>query len=332
MAKGTGQGSSQLAALAQAFQPLGEKFRLRKLEQIQRKDLTRLDKDHANAVRFRPNGQIYLGFEDKTVLWDLQQSNEVFTDTSGGGSFVAASEGRLLAAYENYLTLLDASTGAVISTWEAHWGHIWTIDISPDGTLAASADMKGTVRVWDLKGLTGLPTGPAKGKRKKGEPVATLSGHKDVVTWVQFSPDGRLLASASWDGTVRLWSVARKTITATWERELEQFACGAFYPDGSQLLVGGDAGALYVLDTKGKAHDRIKAHQEVWQITFLAEDVLATTGMNEIKLWNWNTRQPQVIEAIAGANLTSLSLSGRVLATSGPLRLYEVDSELIKSR
>ncbi|MGN6809927.1 MAG: WD40 repeat domain-containing protein, partial [Thermomicrobiales bacterium] len=38
-----------------------------------------------------------------------------------------------------------------------------------------------------------------------GQPVAVLAGHTDRVTGVAYSHDGKMIATASFDNTVKLW-------------------------------------------------------------------------------------------------------------------------------
>ena len=50
-----------------------------------------------------------------------------------------------------------------------------------------------TVRLWDVK----------TGKQKR-----VFTGHRQGVTGMAFSPDGKTVASGSYDGTILLWKVA----------------------------------------------------------------------------------------------------------------------------
>jgi Tol biopolymer transport system component len=103
-------------------------------------------------------------------------------------------------------------------------GPVYSQAWSPDGLWLVTADAE-QVRVWDMTS-----------RREAG----VLEGHTSFVWGLAWSPDGSTLASASQDGTVRLWDVSTYTTTAVLETGWAY--CLAWSPDGRQLAVGNDAG------------------------------------------------------------------------------------------
>src|SRR5947207_8927879 len=66
---------------------------------------------------------------------------------------------------------------------------------------------------------------------RRGDALATLRGHRDVVRAVAFSPDGKFLASAGDDGKVRVWDSATNSLRHTLEGHAGRIAVMAFSPN-----------------------------------------------------------------------------------------------------
>jgi WD40 repeat protein/serine/threonine protein kinase len=135
-------------------------------------------------------------------------------------------------------------------------------------------------------------------------PQATLSGHSATVTGVAFSPDGQLLATASYDHTVRLWDTTTRGPAggplATLAAHTAGVSAVAFSPDGKLLATAGydHAARLWDFATRGASGTplaTLTGHPAtVFAVAFSPDGrLLATAGQDgAVRLWDTAVRGP----------------------------------------
>jgi WD40 repeat protein len=166
-----------------------------------------------------------------------------------------------------------------------------------------------------------------------GALLRVLGGHEALVFTVAISPDGKQLASASNDGTVRLWEVETGKVS----RVLRGPPCErtlSYSPDGRSLASGCHDRVVRIWDTEKGTLVRELAHgSPVWSVSYLPDGKTIASGGEDhsIRLWDVATgTQRQTLGGTIGLIFSLVpSPDGRTLASGsndGTIRLWDLAS------
>ncbi|KAJ3507945.1 hypothetical protein NLJ89_g6019 [Agrocybe chaxingu] len=125
-----------------------------------------------------------------------------------------------------------------------------------------------------------------------------LEEHKSIVSSVAFSPDGRRIASSSWDRTICIWDAATGTILkGPFEGHTGPVNSVAFSPDGKCIISGSFDATIRVWDAEtGKTVvGPIKGHTgDVNSVAFSPDGSRVVSGSDDetVRIWDTETGKP----------------------------------------
>ena len=146
--------------------------------------------------------------------------------------------------------LWDVSSGSKIATLSGHLSDINGITFSHDGRFIATASLDGTARLWSVATGKAIAT---LGQETAGLRLSDVqvSTEPDQEVTCAFSPDDKLLATASLKNIVRVWDIETATEFAAIPGHAGLIENVAFSPDASRLLTASQDGTARLWDVDG---------------------------------------------------------------------------------
>ncbi|WP_413167794.1 WD40 repeat domain-containing protein [Capilliphycus salinus ALCB114379] len=165
-----------------------------------------------------------------------------------------------------------------------------------------------------------------------------LEGHQRTVQSVSFSPDGQMLATASYDNTVKLWR-RDGSLFKTLEGHTEPVTSVRFSPDNKMIASGSWDGTVRLWDSNGNSIGVIKAYKGhgVTSISFSpdGQTIASASDDKTVKLWGMDG---QLLHTLKGhekfIRQVSFSPKGDQIVTVSDdktVKLWSPDGTLIKT-
>lgn len=235
-----------------------------------------------NCVRFSPDGtRLVSNGYSGTRLWNAATRRLIRTIGPAAPvsciCFLADQKTVALGRYRG-LSTWDTTTGREVAQYTAHSGVTHDLELSPDGSLFATAAQDGTVKFW--------PTAP---------PVRTqLRAFNAAGAWVAgvtFTPGGsHVLTTRGPRNSFQLWRTPRGELVRTFEGHTKPVFSVAVSPDGKRVLSGSEDRTARVWDLEtGRLHKRLLGHTNtVRSVAFSPDGKLGLTAGTDrtVRLWD----------------------------------------------
>jgi WD40 repeat protein len=243
---------------------------------------------------------------------------------SRDGATVAA------AAYDGNVRVWNVKTGDAKDV-QLHDGKKRTmitfcIAFAPDGkSVVTGHEAQNAVRVTSLEKFATV----VEERRVEEKKVivsllpSELRGHTGFVHHLAFSPDGSMLATASFDKTIKIWDAETGKELSTLKGHTDHVYCVAFNSDSTMLASGGKDNSIRLWNVReGKFIKELKGHTaSVDSVAFNPNGKVLASGSfdKSVRLWNLDTGAEitKLGEPRDSVNWVAWSPLGLTLASAG---------------
>ncbi|KAI4882063.1 hypothetical protein NFI96_028322 [Prochilodus magdalenae] len=227
-----------------------------------------------SAIAINPTGD-WIGFGcsglGQLLVWEWQSESYVFKQQghfNNMASLAYSPDGQYLATGgdDGKVKVWNTNSGLCFVTFTEHSSSITNVIFTSSGFVVVSASLDGTVRAFDLHRYRNFRTLTSPRpvqfsslavdvsgelvcagaqdsfeiflwSMQTGRLLEVLSGHEGPVSCLYFSPVQSVLASVSWDKTVRLWDMLDSWHTKEILRLTSDGLAVTYRPDGQELAV-----------------------------------------------------------------------------------------------
>lgn len=244
------------------------------------------------AVAFSPHG-LTLASGNGSIV------SRNYRAVACGPSFGQFSHCRTYTAnsdlYSGWGQLWDISTGDYRSMVKEHFPYVYALAFSPNGSTLAIAGKSHFLDPPASRTATSQLYGlysPQLWDALTDKHLMDLDGHTDNVSSVAFSADGKILATGSWDDTIRLWNPDTGQHLTTFSGHGDNVNAIVFTPNGETLASGSSDDTIKLWNSNGQVRATLYGHGDaVRTVTFSPDgEILASGGDDDtIRLWNPTT-------------------------------------------